>query len=96
MGLNLTWQAEAEIFAEAEEYCPPVVSSDRLETVYTMPSLLGQGRSREMELALGFTLSIFHQTHHELQSLLCFRQLLNLPEQLAFVSPLSIAPTPSH
>lgn len=63
MSLNLTVQEENEIWIEAEQHCPPVVSIDRLETISTVPSQLGSGYSREIELCPGLELSIFHQTY---------------------------------
>lgn len=59
MGLDLTSQAEAEIWAAAEPCCLPVTSTARLETVHTVLSVLGHSNQREIELTPGFNLCIF-------------------------------------
>jgi AraC-like DNA-binding protein len=63
--VELTSQVIDALWAEAEQYCPPATSIDRLETVYSMPSQLGNGYSRNMELCSGLELSIFSETYRE-------------------------------
>ncbi|PSN12601.1 hypothetical protein C7293_19420 [filamentous cyanobacterium CCT1] len=65
MSLNLTAQETDAIWIEAEQRCPPATSIDRLETISTIPSRLGNGYNRDMELCPGLELSIFHETYHE-------------------------------
>ncbi|MDV2998233.1 MAG: HTH-type transcriptional activator RhaR [Chroococcidiopsis sp. SAG 2025] len=66
MTLDLTIQEVDEIWIETEQQCPPVTSIDRLEAIYTMPSLLGSGYHREMELHPGLDLCIFNATYNNL------------------------------
>ena len=54
----MTIQEAEEIYAEAEQHCPPITSIDHLETIYTEPPLLGSGYEREIELCLGLKLCI--------------------------------------
>lgn len=63
MSLNLTAQEVDAIWTEAEQYCPPATSIDRLETICTMPSQLGSGYRREIELCPGLELCIFNETY---------------------------------
>lgn len=63
MGLNLTNQEVDAIWLQAEQYCPAATSIDRLETIRTVPSQLGHGYQREMELCPGLDLAIFHETY---------------------------------
>jgi len=63
MSLDLTAQEVDEIWMEAEQLCPPATSIDRLETIRTIPSQLGYGYYRDMELCPGLELSIFHETY---------------------------------
>lgn len=65
MSLDLTAQDLDEIWMEAEQNCPPVTSIDRLETIRTIPSQLGYGYYREMELHPGIELAIFNETYTE-------------------------------
>jgi AraC-like DNA-binding protein len=65
MSLNLTVQEADVIWTEAEQHCPPVTSIDRLETIRTVPSQLGSGYAREIELCPGLELRIFNETLHE-------------------------------
>jgi AraC-like DNA-binding protein len=65
MSLDLTAQDVDAIWMEAEQQCPPATSIDRLETISTVPSRLGRGYVREMELCPGLELAIFHQTYAE-------------------------------
>ena len=58
MSLDLTIQDAEEIYAEAEQQCPPVTSIDHVETICTVPSKLGTGYERVVELCLGLYLSI--------------------------------------
>jgi AraC-like DNA-binding protein len=64
MSLDLTAQEADEIWMEAAQYCPPVTSIDRLETIRTVPSQLGSGYSRDIELCPGLELYIFNETYH--------------------------------
>ena len=66
MSLDLTAQEADEIYAEAELHCPPVTSSDHVETIYTEPSKLGNGCSREIELCSGLELCILDTMQHDL------------------------------
>ncbi|MBW4651979.1 MAG: AraC family transcriptional regulator [Kaiparowitsia implicata GSE-PSE-MK54-09C] len=63
--VELTSQEVNAIWVEAEQRCPPAVSIDRLETIRTMPSQLGSGYNRDMELCPGLELSIFNETYYE-------------------------------
>lgn len=63
MGLDLTTQEVDAIWLEAKQHCPPATSIDRLETIRTVPSQLGHGYHREMELCPGLELAIFHETY---------------------------------
>ncbi|NEQ20627.1 MAG: helix-turn-helix transcriptional regulator [Microcoleus sp. SIO2G3] len=65
MSLDLTTQDVDEIWMEAEQRCPPATSIDRLETIHTVPSQLGTGYNRDIELCPGLELSIFNETYHE-------------------------------
>jgi AraC-like DNA-binding protein len=65
MSLTLTAQEHDEICLEAAQRCLPIVSIDRLETIYPMPAQLGQGYSRVMELYPGLELSIFNETYRD-------------------------------
>jgi AraC-like DNA-binding protein len=65
MSLDLTAQEVDAIWTEAEQHCPPATSIDRLETIRPMPSRLGKGHHRDMELCPGLELSIFNETYHE-------------------------------
>ncbi len=65
MGFDLTAQEVDEIWMEAEQHCPPATSIDRLETIRTVPSRLGTGYKRDIELCPGLELSIFNETYHE-------------------------------
>ena len=62
MSLDLTAREVDTLCAEAEQHCPPTTSPDGLETIYSLPSLIGHGYTREIELCSGLELSIFHQT----------------------------------
>jgi AraC-like DNA-binding protein len=63
MSLDLTAQEVDATWQEAEQHSPPATSIDRLETIHTVPSQLGHGYQREMELYPGLELSIFHETY---------------------------------
>jgi AraC-like DNA-binding protein len=65
MSLDLTAQEVDAIWMEAEQHCSPVTSIDRLETMRTMPSQLGSGYYREIELCPGLELAIFNETYHK-------------------------------
>jgi AraC-like DNA-binding protein len=66
MSLDLTAQEFNEIWMEAEQQCPPVTSIDRRETICSVPSRLGSGYRREMELYPGLELTIFNETLNNL------------------------------
>ncbi|MCU0571105.1 MAG: hypothetical protein MUF49_31640 [Oculatellaceae cyanobacterium Prado106] len=66
MSLDLTFEQVEEIFDEAEHHCPPAISIDRLELIHPLPSQLGNGYSRSIELCPGLELSIFHETYQDL------------------------------
>jgi AraC-like DNA-binding protein len=66
MSLNLTAQEENEIWKEAEQQCPPVVSIDRLETIYSVPALLGSGYLRKIALSPDLDLCIYNETYNDL------------------------------
>ena len=66
MSLDLTVQEVDEIFAEAEQYCPPATSVDHIEIIYPEPSKLGRGYNREMELCSGLELWIMDIVPHDL------------------------------
>jgi AraC-like DNA-binding protein len=66
MSLNLTVQEQAAIKAEFEQHCPPAISIDHLETIYTVPPQLGSGYSRAIELYPGLELCIFNRTFQNL------------------------------
>jgi hypothetical protein len=65
MSLELTAQEVATIWAEAEQHCPPATSIDRLETIYTVPSQLGCGYHRYLELLPGLELCIINRNFCE-------------------------------
>jgi AraC-like DNA-binding protein len=62
MSLELTAQAEEELWLETQHQCPPATSLDRVETIYTVPSALGYGTQRVTELYPGMELVIYNQT----------------------------------
>ncbi|MBE9180611.1 helix-turn-helix transcriptional regulator [Oculatella sp. LEGE 06141] len=66
MPLDLIAQEVDEIWTEAEQCCPSVTSIDRLETIYTMPPLLGSGYRREIELYPGLELCVFNEIYNDL------------------------------
>lgn len=65
MSLDLTIQDAKEIYAEAEQQCPPVTSIDHVETICRVPSKLGNGYEREVELCPGLYLSIIDTVHND-------------------------------
>jgi AraC-like DNA-binding protein len=64
MSLDLTAQEVDEIWLEAEQQCPPVTSIDRLETLHSIPSILGSGYYREIDLYPGLDLCIHCEIYH--------------------------------
>ena len=66
MSLDLTIQEADEIYAEAQQHCPPATSVDHVEMIYPEPSKLGRGYNREMELCSGLELCIMDITSHDL------------------------------
>ncbi|MEM1255628.1 MAG: AraC family transcriptional regulator [Cyanobacteria bacterium P01_H01_bin.21] len=65
MSLDLTAQAVDDICAEAERSGAVTMSTDGLETICTIPSPLGYGYRREIELCSGLELAIFHETYFD-------------------------------
>ncbi|MEM1255623.1 MAG: AraC family transcriptional regulator [Cyanobacteria bacterium P01_H01_bin.21] len=65
MSLDLTIQEAEEIYAEAAQHCPPVTSIDHVETICTVPSKLGSGYEREVELCPGLCLNIIDMVSHD-------------------------------
>ena len=65
MSLDLTAREVDAICIEAERHYPPAKSTDGLETIYTVPSQLGYGHLRAIELCSGLELEIFHATYHK-------------------------------
>lgn len=65
MSLDLTIRDVDELWMEARQHCPSATLIDHLETIRTVPSQLGSGYSREMELCPGLELAIFHTTYAE-------------------------------
>ncbi|MBE9156977.1 helix-turn-helix transcriptional regulator [Nodosilinea sp. LEGE 06152] len=63
MSLVLTDQEVSALWAEAEQHCLLATSIDRLETIHTLPSSLGYGYCREIELCAGLDLTIFNETY---------------------------------
>ncbi|ESA35150.1 transcriptional family [Leptolyngbya sp. Heron Island J] len=66
MSLDLTIQEAEQLYAEAQQHCPPVTSVDQIEIIYPEPSKLGSGYNREMELCPGLELCIMDITSHDL------------------------------
>ena len=62
MGLDLTTQQVNALWQAAEQRYPPATSIDRLETIYTVPSALGSGHHRNLELCPGLDLCIIDRT----------------------------------
>lgn len=63
MSLDLTDAELDEIYAEAEQHCPPVSSADGLESIHTLPTQLGYGYSRKIDLCSGLELVIFYEIY---------------------------------
>jgi hypothetical protein len=84
MTLELTAQVEAELWQETEEQYPPVTSLDRVETVYTVPPLMGCGTERRSELYPDLELCIYNQTLYDVR-----RQVLEEPHPVQFMVHLS-------
>ena len=66
MSLDLTLQEADELYAEAEQHCPPATSADHMEIIYPEPFKLGSGYNREMELCSGLELCIMDVTPRDL------------------------------
>lgn len=66
MSLDLASHEIDAICAEAGRLCPPVMSSDQVETIYTVPPQLGSGHTHEIKLCSGLELSICDGVLHEL------------------------------
>lgn len=84
MTLELTVQAEAELWRETEQQYPPVMSLDRVEMIYTVPPLMGSGTERRSELYSGLELCIYNQTLYDVG-----RQVLENPHPVQFMVHLS-------
>ena len=65
MSLDLTAKELDAIWADAGQQSPPAMSTDGLETICTLPSQLGYGYLRQIELCPGLELTIFHETYPE-------------------------------
>ena len=63
MSLDLTAAEFDDIHEEAQQQGPPVTSTDGLESIHTLPSQLGYGHYRAIELCSGSELTIFHETY---------------------------------
>lgn len=74
MGLDLTWQEANALWAEAAQQSPFTTSSDGLETIESLPTQVGSGHNRIIELQPGIELSIFGCTFHDVT--------LRMPENL--------------
>ncbi|MEO1341103.1 MAG: AraC family transcriptional regulator, partial [Cyanobacteria bacterium J06635_13] len=59
MSLEITLQDHGELWAEAEQRLPPIVSADGLEIAYPMPPLLGDGYDRQIEIQPDVELCVF-------------------------------------
>ena len=66
MSLDLTQQEVSTLWRENNQRAAPVTSIDRLETFYTIPSQLGHGYCRVMELQPGLWLRIVDGTFYDL------------------------------
>jgi AraC-like DNA-binding protein len=84
MSLELTAQAEAELWEETEQQYPLVTSLDGVETIYTVPPLMGRGTERRSELYPGLELSIYNQTLHDVRI-----EVLEHPHPVQFMVHLS-------
>ncbi|MEO0767842.1 MAG: AraC family transcriptional regulator [Cyanobacteria bacterium J06649_4] len=64
MSFELTTQDIDDLWTEAEQRCPPAISSDGVETIYSLSVLpMCQGHCREIALCPGLELTIFHETY---------------------------------
>ena len=63
MSLDLTAAEFDDVHAEAEQHCPPVTSADGVESIHILPSRLGYGHYRQIELCSGLELAIFYETY---------------------------------
>ncbi|MEO1446000.1 MAG: AraC family transcriptional regulator [Cyanobacteria bacterium J06635_11] len=64
MSLDLTLQ-DLDALENAERQAAPVASPDAEETIYTVPSQVGSGYHREIELQPGMELRIFNYTYRD-------------------------------
>ena len=69
MSLDLTVQEIDDMWEEAGKNGASTTSIDGLETIHTMPSQLGYGYCRQVELCSGLELAILHETYSD--DLLC-------------------------
>ncbi|MEX0270782.1 helix-turn-helix domain-containing protein [Leptolyngbyaceae cyanobacterium UHCC 1019] len=65
MSLTLTAQTEAELWQEAEQCYPSVITIDRMETISPVPPTLGHGYRRTIQLMPGFELCLFHEAYED-------------------------------
>ncbi|MEA5451760.1 AraC family transcriptional regulator [Leptolyngbya sp. CCNP1308] len=65
MSLELTTREVEAIWTEAQQHRPSAVSIDRLETICTVPSQLGNGYHRYLELCPGLDLCLVNTTSHD-------------------------------
>lgn len=65
MSLELTTHDIDALVTEAEKIYPPVTSSDDLETIHTVPPILGRGYARVMDLCSGLELCIIDTVLHD-------------------------------
>ncbi|MBW4617904.1 MAG: AraC family transcriptional regulator [Cyanosarcina radialis HA8281-LM2] len=84
MTLELTAQAEAELWQEREQQFPPVTSLGRVETIHTTPPSIGKGTARNSELYPGLELSIYNETMYDVKL-----QVLENPHSVQFMVNLS-------
>ncbi len=75
MFLELSASEFDTIQADANQHYPPVISSDGLETIHRLPSQIGDGYSRVIELCPGLELAIFHESY---PNGLLYREVENL------------------
>ncbi|MEM9219566.1 MAG: hypothetical protein AAGD25_35205 [Cyanobacteria bacterium P01_F01_bin.150] len=64
--LNLTAQEKYDIWAEALSDRPPIYAPDGSEMHFTLPTPLGVGNHRAIEVAPGMVLNVFEATYRDL------------------------------
>ena len=65
MGIDLSWQEANALWAEAAHQSPPTTSIDGLEIIQPLPTQVGSGYNRIIELQLEMELHIFSDTFHD-------------------------------